>query len=207
MACSTPIAHVVVADRALRHRLGLDGLLDAHRPLHHEHPLGHGVGEARPRGDLGRQLARFAQERVGLDEAVVEAPGRALLGRHGAAREQQLARAPLANQPRQDGAGAHVAAREADAVEQGRHLGARRGKADVGGHGDDRARAGRDAVYRRDDGLAAGAHRLHQLARHRGEPHRPPGVAVEQRADDLVHVAAGAETAARAGAARPCARG
>jgi hypothetical protein len=52
---------------------------------------------------------------------------------------------------------------------------------------------------RRDDRLRAGAHRLHQVARHAGEGQQAGHVELGQRADDLVHVAAGAEVLAGAG--------
>ena len=66
---------------------------------------------------------------------------------------EKLGGAALADDARQDRAGAHVAAGKADAVEQERDLGARGADADVGGHGDDRAGAGADAVDRGDDRL------------------------------------------------------
>ena len=121
------------------------------------------------------------------------------VGRQGAAGEQQLRRAPLADDSRQDRAGAHVAAGQADSREQKRGLGARRAEAQVGSHGEDRAGAGANAIHRRDDGLRAGAHGLHQVAGHAREVQQARGVHAGQRADDLVYVAAGAEIAAGAG--------
>jgi hypothetical protein len=35
-------------NRGLRHRLGVDRLVDAHRPFHLEHALGDAVGVGRP---------------------------------------------------------------------------------------------------------------------------------------------------------------
>ena len=87
-------------------------------------------------------------QRVGGDEPVEEAPGFAFLRRHRAAGIEKFGGAALADDPRQDRAGAHIAAGEADAVEQKRGLRLRRCDADVGGHGDDRAGAGGDAVDR-----------------------------------------------------------
>ena len=71
--------------------------------------------------------------------------------------------------------------------------------AQIGGHRDDRAGAGADAVDRGDDRLRASAHRLHQIAGHAGEIEQLGHRHLGERADDLVHVAAGAEVAAGAG--------
>ena len=79
----------------------------------------------------------------------------AFLRRHGAAGIEKFGGAALADDPRQDRAGAHVAAGKADAVEQKRGLRLRRCDANVGSHGDDRAGAGGDAVDRGNNRLAA----------------------------------------------------
>ena len=81
-------------------------------------------------------------------------------------------------------------------------LRARRGEADVAGHGEDRASARANAFDRGDDRLRAGAHRLDQVAGHARELQQPGVVHFRQRADDLVDVAARAEIAARAANAR-----
>ena len=78
-------------------------------------------------------------------------------------------------------------------------LRARGAEAQVGRHRDDRAGARADAVDRGDDRLRAGAHRLDQVAGHAGEHQELGRLQPHQRADDLVHVAAGAEVPARAG--------
>jgi hypothetical protein len=72
------------------------------------------------------------------------------------------------------------------------------GKAHIGRHREDRAGAGADAVHCGDDRLRTGAHRLHQIAGHAREFQQARHVHFDQRSDDLVHVAAGAEIAARA---------
>ena len=77
-----------------------------------------------------RASACASRQRV-FGEPVVEAPGEALLGAHHPAGEQQFRSAALADDPRQDRAGAHVAAGEADPGEQERRLGRRR--RDAGG--------------------------------------------------------------------------
>ena len=100
---------------------------------------------------------------------------------------------------RQDRAGAHVAAGKADLVEQERDLGAGSRQTHVRRHGDDRARAGADALDRGDDRLRAGPHRLDQIAGHAGEGGEALGVHLHQRADDLEHIAAGGKIAAGAG--------
>ena len=69
-------------------------------------------------------------------------------------------------------------------------------EAQVGGHGDDGAGADADAVDRGDDRLAAVEHRLDEVAGHPGEGEQALHVAVDERADDVVDVAAGAEVAA-----------
>ena len=58
----------------------------------------------------------------GGDEPIEEAPALAFLGAHRAAGEEQLGRAALADDARQDRARAHVAAGEADAREEERGL-------------------------------------------------------------------------------------
>jgi len=58
----------------------------------------------------------------------------------------------------------HVAAGEPDANEEERHLGARRGVAQVGKQGNERARPGAHAVDRRDHRCAAMPHPLDQVA-------------------------------------------
>src|SRR5205823_14164076 len=73
---------------------------------------------------------------------------------------------------------------------------ARRAQAQVGSHGHDRARACAYAVDRGDDRLRAAAHGLHEVAGHAGEHQQFGGLEAYQRADDLVHVAAGAEVVA-----------
>jgi hypothetical protein len=118
------------------------------------------------------------QQRFGRAQAVEEAPALALLAAHRAAGVQQLARAALADDARQHGAGAHVAAGQADAVEQEGRLAARGAQAQVGGHRHDRAGAGADAVDRRDDRLRAGAHRLDQVAGHAGEGISSSGMSI-----------------------------
>jgi tRNA(Ile2) C34 agmatinyltransferase TiaS len=106
---------------------------------------------------------------AGLDELVEEAPALALLAAERAAGVEQLARAALADDPRQHRARAHVAAGEADAVEEERGLGARGADAQVARHRQDRAGAGADAVDRGDDRLRADAHRLDEVAGHARE--------------------------------------
>jgi hypothetical protein len=110
-----------------------------------------------------------------------------------AAGEQQFAGPALADDARQHGAGAHVAAGQPDPVEQEGSLAARRSQPQVGGHRHDGAGAGADAVDRRHDGLRAGTHGFHQVARHASEHQQLGRLQPHQRADDFMHVAAGAE--------------
>ena len=50
----------------LRDGLGLDRLLDRHRPLHFHHPLGHGVGEGRPCREFAGELLRVGEHGLRL---------------------------------------------------------------------------------------------------------------------------------------------
>src|SRR5690606_20817068 len=70
-----------------------------------------------------------------------------------------------------------------------------RAKPHVAEQGDHGAGADADAIDGGDDRLRAGAHRLHQIAGHAREGEQSLHVAPEQRADDIVHVTAGAEIA------------
>src|SRR5215204_6241485 len=185
--------------QGLRHGLGLDRLLDRHRPLHGEHALRHGVAEGRTRGDLASERARLVLEALRSRKPAEEAPGGALIGRHEAAGVEELRRPALADDAGQDRAGAHVAAGESDLVEQERDLRPWRANADVGGHCDDGAGPGADAVDSGDDRLRRGPHRLDELAGHAREGGQPLRAHLDQRPDDLEHVAAGREIAAGAG--------
>jgi len=149
--------------------------------------------------ELRGKLVRGGQQRGVLVQRVEEAPGVALARGHGAAGEQQLARASLANHARQQGAGAHVGAGEAHAGEEECHRGLRRAQAQVGSQRHHRAGAGANAVERGHDGLRAGAHGAHQRTRHAGEGQQLGHGHLGERADDFVHVATGAEVIARAG--------
>src|SRR5262245_14245425 len=180
-------------------RLGLDGALDRHRPFHVEHALGHSIGERRPGGKFGGKLLRLRQHGVGRGEPVEETPTFRLLAAKHAAGIEQFGRAARANEARQDGARPHVAAGQAHAVEEKRHLGARRSQAHVASHGQDRAGAGAYAVDGGDDRLRARAHGLDHLAGHAGEIEKLRRLHLDERLDDLEDVAAGAEIAAGTG--------
>ena len=143
-----------------------------------------------------REGDRFRLELCRRDEAIEEAPALAFLRAHGAAGVEKLRRPALADDAGQDRAGAHVAAGEPDAREEEGGLRLRRGEADVGRHGDDRAGADADPVDRRDHRLAAMEHRLHEIAGHAREGEQALHVHRDERADDVVHVAAGGEIAA-----------
>jgi len=89
--------------------------------------------------------------------------------------------------------------RKTDPIEQERDLGLGGAKPQVGGHRQDRAGASAHAVDRRNERLRALPHRLHGLAGHAGKFEQMDRVHLDQRADDLEHVAAGTEIAAFAG--------
>jgi len=107
--------------------------------------------------------------------------------------------AALADQARQHGAGAHIAAGQPDPHEQKRHLGAFGAVAQVRCHGDAGAGAGADAVDGGDHRLAAGAHGLDQIAGHAGEFQKLRHLHLGQRADDFMHITTRAKITAGAG--------
>src|SRR5256886_15257980 len=74
-----------------------------------------------------------------------------------------------------------------------------RSQPDVGGHGQNCTRPRAHAVDRGDDRLRTGAHCFDHLAGHAGEIEKLRGFHLDEWLDDLEHVAAGAEVAARAG--------
>ena len=155
--------------------------------------------KGRAGGDAARKRNRFVMQRLATDQPIVETPALALLGGHDPAGVEQIGGAALADDPRQNRAGAHVASGKADAGEQEGGLGRWRGEAEVRCHRHDCARTDADAVDRRDDRLRAGAHRLDQIAGHAGEGEQFGHRHLGQRADDLMDVTARGEIAARAG--------
>src|SRR5437773_1753796 len=185
------------ADR-LRPGLHPDRLVEAHRPFLVKHFLGHSVGERRARGELLRGIERGLQHRVGFCERIEETPGEALFAGHRPTGIQELGCASLADHAGKHGAGAHVAAREAYAREEKGYFGAARAVAQVRKQGDDRSRAGAHAVHGGDDRLRAVAHRLDQVTRHARELQQLGLAHLRERPDDLVHIPARAEIAARA---------
>ena len=128
-------------------------------------------------------------------QGVEEAPGQPFLRAHGTAGEQQLAGAALADHTWQQGAGTHVGTGQADAGEQEGGPGGGGAVAQIAGQRHHGAGAGADAVDGADDGLRTAAHGLDQIARHAGELQQLGHAHLRQRADDVVHVAAGAEVA------------
>ena len=65
-------------------------------------------------------VSRRGEQLIGFEQSAVEAPRQTLLGRHRPSREQQFGGPSLTDEPRQDGACAHVAAGEPDAREEKR---------------------------------------------------------------------------------------
>ena len=160
------------------------------------------VRERRAVGERARE--RRAPRRStasGATDAIVEAPRVRLRRRASCGRCRAARRAALADDARQQRARAHVAAGEADAHEQERDLAPRRAEAQVGSPSrGSRPRRRRCRRPRRRS--AAGSARI---AFTRSPVIRVnasrPGVSpcCVERADDVVHVAAGAEVAAGAG--------
>ena len=95
--------------------------------------------------------------------------------------------------------GAHVRAGEAHAGEEKGDLGALRRDPDVAGRGDHGAGAGHRPVERGHDRAAALADRQDEVAGEPGELEQPGRIPREQRADDVLDVAAAAEGPAAAG--------
>jgi hypothetical protein len=151
-----------------------------------------------PCAKVGPARLRRRGQHLRRDQPVEEAPALGLLAAERTAGVEQLAGAAVADQARQDRARAHVAAGQPDAVEQERRPAARGADAQVGRHRQDRAGAGAHAVDRGDDRLRAGAHRLDDVAGHAREHQQLGRRQPDQRADDLVHVAAGTEVVAGA---------
>ena len=161
----------------------------------------------RERRARGRAPARSASARASASsrsrahDALVEAD---LVRALGASMKSPVISSSVARpEPTRRGSshdGAHVGAREPDAHEQERdlrRLGAAMRMSQA--RRDHRAGAGHGAVERRDHRAAAAADGEDQIAGHARELAQPCGVALEQRADDVLDVAARAERAARAG--------
>jgi len=158
--------------------------------------LGDPMRKGRPLGQPQRQRQRLGLQHLGRMQGVPETPTFALIGAHHPAGEQKLGRAALTDDPGQHGAGTHVTTRQPDAGEQERAFRSRCRQPQVRGHGKDRARPHRHPVHRRDDRLAAGDHRLDQIAGHPGECQQVLRRLADQGADDVMHIAAGTEIAA-----------
>ena len=148
-----------------------------------------------PRGDLGR----LGQQPVARHHPVVEADLRRALRGDEVAQHEELAGVAQADDARQQPGRAHVGAGEPDPGEEEGDLRALRRDPDVARRGDHRAGAGHRAVERRHHRPAAVADGEDEVAGEAGELEQPRGIAREQRADDVLDVAAGAEGAAGAG--------
>src|SRR6476660_10628143 len=182
------------ADR-LRERLRLDCVIKRHRELLVQHGFRHAVRERRSARKLLRKRHRICFELVGSDNAIEKAPALALLRCHDTSGIKKLRRAAMADDARQQSAGAHVAASKPNTGEQKCGLGLRRAQTHVAEQGDHRARPHTDAVNRRDDRLRAGAHRLHKLAGHPRKLEKSLHVTAGQRPNNVVNIPAGAEIA------------
>ena len=145
--------------------------------------------------------ARRLRERERLAEHLLLRARRAIaspirsdgLGVHRIAEQQDLRRAPEPDHARQEVRRAHVGARQPDLREEERELRRVGHDAEVGGERDDGTRARRDAVDRRDHRPVEPTDVLDHLARQPRELEDVARVALEERADDGVDVAARAE--------------
>src|SRR5436190_3196866 len=100
------------ADR-LRFGLGLERLLDGLAPLLVQALLRHRVCEGRAVSQVARHFLRARKHPLRRDQVVEIAPRQALFGAHDAPGIKELGRPAVADDPRQDRASAHVAARKA----------------------------------------------------------------------------------------------
>src|SRR4030095_8255556 len=143
---------------ALRLSFGfqVERLLYGHRPFLIELTLGHEMRQDRAVGQQAGEGLRLGVHV--LDDAAEEAPALPFLGAHAATGEQKLGSSAVADDPGEDGAGAHVGTRQADAGEKEAGLGMGCGEPQVAGHRHDRPGTGAHAVDRRNDRLRTGAH-------------------------------------------------
>src|SRR5205807_8718289 len=103
-----------------------------------------------------------------------------------------------ANNAGQEPSSAHIGPREADLRKEESDLGGFRRNPHVARSRDDRARTGHRAVQSADDGPAAMPHRENEVAGEARELLQRLEIAAEQRTDDVLDVAAGAEGASGA---------
>ena len=121
-------------------------------------------------------------------QTVPEAPGVAFLGRHHAARVEKLGGAALPDDARQHGTCSHVAAGQADAGKQEGAFRCRRGNPQVRCHRQNGASPHRHAIDRRDNRLAAGDHRLDQIASQAREGEEVLHRQADQGTDNVMHI-------------------
>src|SRR5262249_3398560 len=153
------------------------------------------VRECGSAGELVRQRIRLLFELLSADDAIEKAPPLAFIRRHDTAGIKELRSVAVADDPRQQGASAHIATGQADTRKPERGFGLRRAETNVTEQRDHGAGANTDTVNRPDDRLRTGPHRLNEFAGHAGEFEQPLHVATQQRTDDVVDIAAGTEVA------------
>ena len=176
-----------------------EGGLEAELGFDFEGVLGDAERFRRPARQLRRQRPRLRQHLRFRHDAIVQADLVRPVRIHKLARQQQLAGASVSDDAGQEPGGPHVGAGEADLGEEKRDFRGFRGHADVARRGDHRARAGRRAVHGPDDRPPAAPHRENQIAREPRELLERFQVAPQQRADDVLDVAARTKRAPRAG--------
>ena len=176
-------------------------VVDPHVPLLMQASLRRGMGERRPRGEHFCHCHGLVQQRLRRNNSIVEPPSLCFVGAHEASTIQQIASTSIADDSREDGAGAHVRSTQTDAGKEECDLTARRPVAEVAGHGDDRSGSSAYPIHGCDDRLWAGAHGGDESSRHPCECEeliRPLCFThAHERTNDLVNVAARAEVAAR----------
>ena len=155
--------------------------------------------KGRAAGEFAGQRLRLFQQFGRLVQGIEKAPGQALRGGHGAPGEQQLRSAALANQPGQQGTGAHIGTSQPDPGEQKRGFGAGRAQPHVAGQRHHGAGTGANSVNGANDRLRTIAHGLDQVASHTGKGQQLGHAHAGEWADDLVHIAARAKICAGTG--------
>ena len=145
-----------------------DGVFHAHVPFNVKLTLGDPVGEGRAVGQACGLFLRTEMVCPASDNPL-KSPSCKLLARHGSTGVEQFRSPPLADNPGQDRASAHVTSCQADTGEKEGDLCIRGAVAEVGPHGQYRARTGTHAFHGGDDWLRAGAHRLDHITGHSSE--------------------------------------
>ena len=178
---------------------GLDRGDQVHRGLLVERLLGDPQRHRRAPCQPGGNLGRLRHQPLSRYHPVVEPDLGGALGGDEVSQHEQLARVRHADDPGQEPRRSHVGAGQAHPRKEKGDLGVLRRDPDVAGGRDHGPRAGDSAVERRHDRPATLAHGQNEIAGEAGELEQARGIPREQRADDVLDIAAAAERSAGAG--------